>query len=45
MACFFLMLCPPSTLAEPLSIVKNGMLLSASFAINLFNAAIQPVSF
>jgi hypothetical protein len=36
---------PQSTLAEPRNTLNKGRLLSASFIMNLFSAAMQPVSF
>jgi hypothetical protein len=41
----FVVLYPHSIFVEPLSIVKNGRLCSARFVMNLFRAAIWPVSF
>jgi hypothetical protein len=36
---------PHSTFAEPLNTLKKGRLLSASFMMNLFRAAMRPVNF
>jgi hypothetical protein len=36
---------PHSTFVEPLNMLKKGRLLFASFAMNLFRTAIQPVNF